>query len=239
MCPACPCIYRTVARQYIARMRPLPVSTSAREPCDCRSERAVASAPSVQLSRIEPHPLSRCSLLLNPTPTRPNLARDLAVLSIAGVPSPPAPNHASPPPARRIGGSGKYCAARRVRCGVRRGVRRQHRATVARATAACVRADGAPCPEADPCKRGRLVAALSGWRTVVRFIPFHAAHSSLTGMKRKATASDEPTSAIQTTETAAGTRTMNCAKCSFARRKPKADDFIEVSIATVRQTVSE
>ena len=114
MCPACPCIYRTVARQYIARMRPLPVSTSAREPCDCRSERAVASAPSVQLYRLEPRPLPRCSLLLNPTPTRPNLARDLAVLSIAGVPSPPAPNHASPPPARRIGGSGKYCAARRA-----------------------------------------------------------------------------------------------------------------------------
>jgi len=58
-------------------------------------------------------------------------------------------------------------------------------------------------------------------------------------MKRKATASEEPTSAIQTTETAAGTRTMKEAKWSLARRKPKADDFIDVSMATVRHVVSE
>ena len=64
------------------------------------------------------------------------------------------------------------------------------------------------------------------------------AHSSATGRKRKATASDEPTSAIQTTETAAGTRTRKELKWSFARRKPKAELFIDVSMAMVRQVVS-
>ena len=44
----------------------------------------------------------------------------------------------------------------------------------------------------------------------------------------------EPTSAIQTTETADGTRTRNIPKWSLASRKPNADDFIDVSIATVR-----
>jgi hypothetical protein len=58
-------------------------------------------------------------------------------------------------------------------------------------------------------------------------------------MKRKATASEDPTSAIQTTETAEGTRTRKSAKWSLARRKPKALDFIDVSMATVRHTVSE
>eukprot|EP00962_Isochrysis_galbana_P042250 scaffold15728_cov51-Isochrysis_galbana.AAC.1 len=57
-------------------------------------------------------------------------------------------------------------------------------------------------------------------------------------MKRNRTASEDPTSAIHTTDTADGTRTRKSPKWSFARRKPKADDFIDVSMATVRQTVS-
>ena len=48
----------------------------------------------------------------------------------------------------------------------------------------------------------------------------------------------EPTSAIHTTETAAGTRTRNWEKCSLASRKPKAELFIDVSMATVRHVVS-
>ena len=37
---------------------------------------------------------------------------------------------------------------------------------------------------------------------------------------------------------AAGTRTRNWLKWSLARRKPKAEDFIEVSMATVRHVCS-
>ena len=43
-----------------------------------------------------------------------------------------------------------------------------------------------------------------------------------------------PTRAIHTTDTAEGTRVRYWAKCNFASRKPKADDFIAVSIAMVR-----
>ena len=49
------------------------------------------------------------------------------------------------------------------------------------------------------------------------------AHSSATGIARKATASEEPTRAIHTTETAAGTRTRKAEKWSLASRKPKAE----------------
>ena len=87
---------------------------------------------------------------------------------------------------------------------------------------------------------------------------------TLTGMARKATARVEPTRAIHTTDTAAGTRTRNwstwsqsgerhastgewesrvriarVSECTWskwrhARRNPKAELFIEVSIAKVR-----
>lgn len=71
------------------------------------------------------------------------------------------------------------------------------------------------------------------------------------------TAKVDPVTAIHTTETALGTRVSSEGKCSFAyhksrisetnlsvsisvltKRKPKAEDFIEVSIAIVRQVVS-
>lgn len=42
------------------------------------------------------------------------------------------------------------------------------------------------------------------------------------------TAKMEPVRAIQTTEMAEGTRAANCPKWSFARRKPKAEDFRSV-----------
>merc|ERR1719456_1701009 len=67
----------------------------------------------------------------------------------------------------------------------------------------------------------------------------YSSDSAGAGSMRKATAKLEPTRAIQTTETAEGTRTMNMPKWSFARRKPKAEDFIDVSIATVRHVFSE
>mmetsp|Transcript_77639 Transcript_77639/g.122523 ORF Transcript_77639/g.122523 Transcript_77639/m.122523 type:complete len:218 (+) Transcript_77639:298-951(+) len=44
--------------------------------------------------------------------------------------------------------------------------------------------------------------------------------------------------AIHTTLTALGTRTLKAPKCSEARRKPKALDFMAVSMATVRQVFS-
>mmetsp|Transcript_66946 Transcript_66946/g.81999 ORF Transcript_66946/g.81999 Transcript_66946/m.81999 type:complete len:218 (+) Transcript_66946:150-803(+) len=44
--------------------------------------------------------------------------------------------------------------------------------------------------------------------------------------------------AIHTTLTAEGTRTLKAPKCKEAKRKPKALDFIAVSIATVRQVRS-
>ena len=43
--------------------------------------------------------------------------------------------------------------------------------------------------------------------------------------------------AIQTTLTAAGTFTMGSWKWRVARRNPKAEDFIEVSMAVVRATI--
>ena len=49
---------------------------------------------------------------------------------------------------------------------------------------------------------------------------------------------DEPVSAIQTTDTAEGTRAANAPKCNLASRKPKAELFIEVSMAIVRDDVS-
>ena len=55
-----------------------------------------------------------------------------------------------------------------------------------------------------------------------------------TGICLHTTASVAPTRAIHTTDTAEGTRVRYWAKCNFASRKPKADDFIAVSIAMVR-----
>ena len=49
---------------------------------------------------------------------------------------------------------------------------------------------------------------------------------------------DDPVSAIQTTETADGTRAAKAPKWSLASRKPNADDFIDVSMAIVRDVVS-
>mmetsp|Transcript_48969 Transcript_48969/g.122724 ORF Transcript_48969/g.122724 Transcript_48969/m.122724 type:complete len:275 (-) Transcript_48969:570-1394(-) len=62
--------------------------------------------------------------------------------------------------------------------------------------------------------------------------------SSLTGMNLQTTASVAPVTAIHTTDTAGGTRTAKSAKCSLARRKPNADDFMAVSIAMVRAATS-
>ena len=62
--------------------------------------------------------------------------------------------------------------------------------------------------------------------------------TGFTGMKRHATAMLDPVKAIQTTDTADGTRAANAPKWSFASKKPNADDFIEVSMAIVRDDVS-
>ena len=62
--------------------------------------------------------------------------------------------------------------------------------------------------------------------------------TGLTGMKRHATAIEEPVSAIQTTDTADGTRAANAPKWSFANKNPKAELFIEVSMAIVLEEVS-
>mmetsp|Transcript_2982 Transcript_2982/g.7252 ORF Transcript_2982/g.7252 Transcript_2982/m.7252 type:complete len:247 (-) Transcript_2982:323-1063(-) len=63
--------------------------------------------------------------------------------------------------------------------------------------------------------------------------------ASLTGIICQMTAMLDPMSAIQTTETAAGTRTRYSPKCRVASRTPKAELFIAVSMAVVRQTTSE
>lgn len=47
------------------------------------------------------------------------------------------------------------------------------------------------------------------------------------------TARIAPTRAIQTTETADGTRAPACLKCNFANKNEKADDFMAVSMAMV------
>lgn len=60
-----------------------------------------------------------------------------------------------------------------------------------------------------------------------------------TGMYLQMIAIMEPVMAIHTTEMAAGTRASKVPKCSFARRKPNADDFMEVSMAIVRDDTSE
>lgn len=60
-----------------------------------------------------------------------------------------------------------------------------------------------------------------------------------TGMYLQMMASMEPVIAIQTTEIAAGTLASNEPKCSFANRKPNADDFMDVSMAIVREDTSE
>lgn len=52
------------------------------------------------------------------------------------------------------------------------------------------------------------------------------------------TAKIEPVRAIQKTLTAEGTRAAKSPKCSFANKNPKAEDFIDVSIAMVREEVS-
>lgn len=49
----------------------------------------------------------------------------------------------------------------------------------------------------------------------------------------------EPVIAIHTTEMAEGTLASKLPKCSLARRKPNADDFMEVSMAIVRELTSE
>ena len=59
-----------------------------------------------------------------------------------------------------------------------------------------------------------------------------------TGMKRHATAIDEPVKAIHTTDTADGTRAANAPKWSFANKNPKAELFILVSMAIVLEEVS-
>ena len=66
----------------------------------------------------------------------------------------------------------------------------------------------------------------------------HVYSSSLTGMYLQITANMLPVKAIHTTLTADGTRAMYSPKCSLARRNPKADDFIDVSIAMVRDFTS-
>lgn len=62
--------------------------------------------------------------------------------------------------------------------------------------------------------------------------------SSGTGMNRQITAMVLPSTAIHTTETADGTRTRYSGKWRDASKKPKALDFIAVSIATVLHVVS-
>lgn len=62
---------------------------------------------------------------------------------------------------------------------------------------------------------------------------------AFTGMYRQMIAIMEPVIAIHTTEMADGTRASNDPKWSFASRKPKADDFMEVSMAIVRDDTSE
>ena len=71
-----------------------------------------------------------------------------------------------------------------------------------------------------------------------RSLTFLSNLTGFTGMKRHATAIDEPVKAIQTTDTADGTRQAKSPKWSLARRKPKADDFMDVSMAIVRLVVS-
>merc|ERR1739847_143756 len=62
--------------------------------------------------------------------------------------------------------------------------------------------------------------------------------TGFTGMKRHATAMLDPVKAIQTTETADGTRAANAPKWSFASKNPNAELFIEVSMAIVLLDVS-
>lgn len=56
---------------------------------------------------------------------------------------------------------------------------------------------------------------------------------SPTGMYLQITARVDPVTAIHTTDTAGGTRARKGAKWSLARRKPKAEDFMAVSMAMV------
>ena len=71
-----------------------------------------------------------------------------------------------------------------------------------------------------------------------RSLTFLSNLTGLTGMKRHATAMLDPVKAIQTTDTAEGTRAANAPKWSFANKNPKAELFIEVSMAIVRDDVS-
>merc|ERR1712167_531528 len=71
-----------------------------------------------------------------------------------------------------------------------------------------------------------------------RSLTFLSNLTGLTGMKRHATAMLDPVSAIQTTDTAEGTRAAKAPKCNLASRKPKAELFIEVSMAIVLEDVS-
>lgn len=59
-----------------------------------------------------------------------------------------------------------------------------------------------------------------------------------TGMYLQITAKIDPVKAIHTTLTAAGTRAAYCPKCNLANRKPKAEDFMAVSMAMVRHATS-
>lgn len=58
-------------------------------------------------------------------------------------------------------------------------------------------------------------------------------------MYRQMIAITDPVIAIHTTEIAAGTLASKDPKCSLAKRKPKAEDFMDVSIAIVRDDTSE
>ena len=71
-----------------------------------------------------------------------------------------------------------------------------------------------------------------------RSLTFLSNLTGLTGMKRHATAMLDPVKAIQTTDTADGTLAAKAPKWSFASKNPKAELFIEVSIAIVRDDVS-
>lgn len=70
------------------------------------------------------------------------------------------------------------------------------------------------------------------------FVTISFVLASSIGMKRQITARVDPVTAIQTTLTAAGTRTKYSGKWSDASRNPNAEDFIAVSIAVVRAIIS-
>mmetsp|Transcript_29270 Transcript_29270/g.93906 ORF Transcript_29270/g.93906 Transcript_29270/m.93906 type:complete len:86 (-) Transcript_29270:20-277(-) len=68
--------------------------------------------------------------------------------------------------------------------------------------------------------------------------PTHPVSGSQRGLPFQYTAMMLPVMAIQTTLTAEGTLTLKAPKCKEANRKPKAELFMAVSMATVRQIFS-